>query len=101
MGCGFEKIKESIRDLIAQNAKQAKEIIDGYYQWWAIQNKEALHLRLLGEDVNTGVIAPFFKVHTTNSKIYIHWAVWPKATTQQRKARVHTYAEMITPWKRG
>jgi len=98
---GFEEVMESIRDLTAQSSAEAKEIIAEYYRWWAIQNKEALHLRIMGEDVNTGVVAPFFKVHTTNSKPYIHWVRWPRTTAEQRKVRMHTYAEMIAPWKRG
>lgn len=86
---------------IDEIAKEAKMLIDNYYSWWSPSNKEVLNLRSLGEDVNTGVIAPHIRRHHLNKKVYITWVLWPRKSLERRLKSTGTYSQQIIPLKRG
>lgn len=98
---GFTEAEVELQRLITKGVNEAKKIIEEYYIWWKPQNIKAINRRELGEDVNTGVVGPFIKQHTTNNKFYISWVTWPRSTAAQRERRKKTFPKHITPWKRG
>lgn len=100
-GCMLESIKSELTFAMEESASQAKEVIDRYYKWWKAQNKEALNLKSLGENINPGEIAPFIRKHATNGKVYITWVTWPNVPPSLRLARTSTFSKPIKAWSRG
>jgi hypothetical protein len=86
---------------ISERAIEAKVVVDEYYSWWTPSNKEVLNLRSLGEDVNTGVIAPYLRCHKLNNKVYITWVTWPRKSLERRLKSDSTYSKQIVPLSRG
>lgn len=99
--CEFAESISALTKVVEQKSMEAKQIVTEYYDWWKAQNLDAINLRALGEDINTGVIGPFHKVHPTNGKVYISWAEWPRTSAVQRKKMDKTFAKHIAPWKVG
>jgi hypothetical protein len=86
---------------IQEQTEKAQILVDEYYVWWSTSNKEVLNLRSLGEDINTGVIAPFIRRHNLNGKIYLTWVLWPRKSSEQRAKSNGTFSKQITARKRG
>jgi hypothetical protein len=86
---------------IQKRTEEAKTLIKDYYDWWSLSNREVLNLRSLGENVNTGVIAPFIRIHRLNDKVYISWVLWPRKSLEQRAKSSGTFAKQIKARKRG
>jgi hypothetical protein len=86
---------------IQEKAEEAQRLVKEYYNCWSHSNREVLNLKSLGENVNTGVIAPFFRRHNLNGKIYLTWVIWPRKSNEQRAKSNGTFAKQITARKRG